>query len=135
MAKIENMEDAAVLYRKVEARLQERKDEYEKSIMKDKKALEQIQLVMMQLLKAAGVRSMNLPGVAEVKIVDKRTFGSSDWDTFLTFVVTQNKPELLHRRIHDANMQAFIDDKTFGGFIPPGVNVYTEALVKVLKGK
>ncbi len=134
-AKIENMEDAAVLYRKVEARVEAKKAEYEAAVAKDKKAMEQIELIMMQLLKAAGVRSMNLPGVAEVKIVDKRTFGFADPDTFLTFVVQNNKPELLHRRIHDANMQAFIDDKQFGGFIPPGINVFTVAQVKILKGK
>jgi hypothetical protein len=50
-------------------------------------------------------------------------------------MVTQNRPELLQKRIHEANMQAFIDDRQFGGFIPPGVSVYTEAQVKVLKGK
>jgi hypothetical protein len=134
------MQDAARLYRMVEARLEEKKAQYDEACKKDKRALEQLELIMLQMLKQAGVRGMNItrtdlpPHGADVKIVDKRVFGCGDWDTFYTFVVTQNKPELLQKRIHEANMQAFIDEHG-GDFIPPGVNVHTEAVIKVLKGK
>jgi hypothetical protein len=134
VATISNMQDAAVLYRKVQARLEEKAAAYAEDTRKEKKALEDIELVMLQLLKAAGVRSMNIPEVAEIKIVDKRVFGCADWDMFYTWLVTQNKPELLQKRIHEANMQAFIDENG-GNFLPPAVNVHTEATIKVLKGK
>lgn len=135
------MQDAATLYRRVEARLEEKKRVYDEACAKDKHALEQLELIMLQLLKGAGVRSMNIPrdvlppDGAEVKIVDKRVFGCADWDTFWTWMVTLNKPELLQKRIHEANMQSFLDDKQFGGFIPPAINVHTESFVKILKGK
>lgn len=130
---VQTMQDAATLYRKVEARLEAKKDEYEKACAKDKKALEALELIMLQMLKAEGVRVMDVPGVAEVKIVDKRVFGCADWDLFWTWLITNNKPELLQKRIHEGNMQSLIDDMK--GEIPPAVNVHTVAEVKVLKSK
>lgn len=134
MAEVTNMQQAAELYRKVQARLEVKKAEYDEACEKDKRGLEALELFMLQQLNAAGVRSMNVPGVAEVKIVDKRVFGCADWDMFYTWMVTQNKPELLQKRIHEANMQAFIDEHG-GHFLPPAVNVHTEATIKILKGK
>jgi hypothetical protein len=135
MAEVVTIEDAARLYRKVEARLTTKKEAYEKACAKDKHALEQLELIMLQLLKAAGTDKMNVPEIAEVVIAKKRTFGCSDWDTFWTWLQVHNRLELLQKRIHEGNMQAFIDDKQYGGFIPPTVNVFTEAFVKVLKPK
>jgi len=130
---VTNMQEAAELYRKVEARLAEKKEAYDLACEKDKHALEQLQVFMLQQLNAAGVHSMNIPGVAEVKIVNKRVFGCTDWDMFYTWIVMQNKPELLVKRIHEGNMQALAD--TSGGFLPPGVDAHTEANIKILKGK
>ncbi len=132
---VHTIEDAARLYRKVEARLEDKKTAYDKACAKDKHALEQLELIMLKLLKDAGTDKMNVPNVAEVVISTKRAFGCADWDMFYTWMVTQNKPELLQKRIHEGNMQAFIDDKKYGGFIPPAVNVHTEAFIKVLKPK
>jgi len=128
------MQEAAELYRKVEARIESKKQVYEEAVAKDKQALESLQVVMLAMLNEAGVASMNIPGIAEVKIVAKRVFGCADWDTFYTWIVLQNKVELLQKRIHEANMQAFIDEHG-GDFLPPAVNVHSEHIIKVLKGK
>lgn len=133
MAQVTNMQDAASLYKRVQERLETKRAAFDEECKKDKHALEQLELIMLQLLKAAGVTTMNVPDVAEVKIVNKRVFGCADWDIYYTWLVTQNKPELLQKRIHEANMQAFIDEH--GGFLPPGVNVHTEAVIKILKPK
>lgn len=133
MAEVTTMQDAAVLYRKVEARLEAKKDEYEKACAKDKKALESLELIMLQMLHAEGVRVMDVPGVAEVKIVDKRVFGCADWDLLFTWIVTNNKPEILQKRIHEANITTLINDMK--GELPPAINVHTVAEVKVLKSK
>lgn len=133
MAEVNNMFDAATLYKKVEARLEAKKNEYEAACAKDLKALDTLELIMLKLLQAEGVRSMDVPHVAEVKIVDKRVFGCADWDLFWTWMVQNNKPELLQKRIHEGNMQALIDEMK--GEIPPAVNVHTEAVIKVLKSK
>lgn len=139
-----SMQDAVVLYRKVEARLEEKKAAYDAACAKDRQALEQLELGMMQMLRAAGVSAMNVPGIAEVKIVNKRAFGCADWDLFMTWLVTNNKPELLQKRIHEGNMQFWIDEQQKlidkgeaapTSALPPAVNAHTQAIIKVLKGK
>lgn len=134
MVQITSMQQAAILYRKIEASLAAKEEKFREDTAKERHALEQLQLGMKQMLNAAGVKSMNVPGIAEVKIVDKRVFGCADWDLFFTWLVQHNKPELLQKRIHEGNMQAWIDDHQ-GQELPPAVNVHTEAVIKVLKGK
>lgn len=141
---VASMQDAVVLYRKVEERLEMKKQEYDAACAKDKQALEMLELGMMKMLREAGVASMNVPGIAEVKIVNKRVFGCGDWDLFLTWLVQFNKPELLQQRIHEGNMQHWIDEQQkliekgeaeVTSALPPAVNVHTKAVLKVLKGK
>ena len=132
---INTMEEAALAYRKIEEKLEAEQAAFEAKTAKHKQAMEQLTVVMTAMLNRAGVASMNIPGVAEIKLVPKRTFGCSDWDTFMTWLVEQNMPELLQKRIHEANMQHVVDTHGGGNFLPPGVNVYTVNTLKVLKGK
>jgi len=141
---IRTMEEACKVYRMVEARIEEKETAYTAAVAKDKLALEQLQVIMRAMLNQAGVQSMNIPGLAEVKIVPKRAFGCGDWDTFLTWLVVNNKPELLQQRIHEGNMQHWIDEQkkladagtiAADNILPPAVNVHTQNVIKVLKGK
>jgi len=138
------MQEAANVYRMVEARIAAKEEKFNAEIASDKKALDQLQTIMLAMLNQAGVTSMNIPGVAEVKLVPKRVFGCADWDLFFTWLVTQNKPELLQKRIHEGNMQDWIDHQKklvdagtipAEDMMPPAVNVHTQNVIKVLKGK
>jgi hypothetical protein len=83
---IKTMEEAARLYRKVEASLERKAVEYEAATTKEKEALKQLEVIMRAMLNQAGVAVMDVPGVAEVTIVPKRTFSSSDWDMTHTLI-------------------------------------------------
>lgn len=131
---IKSMDDAVRAYRKVEATLEAKETEYKAATAKYRQALEQLELCMIQFLRQAGVDSMNIVGLAEVKIVNKRTFGCADWDLFYKWIAENNLVELLWKRIHEGNMQHWIDEHG-GATLPPAVNVHTEAILKVLKGK
>lgn len=131
---VESMEEAAVLYRKIEARLEAKQAKFDAETAADRAALSQLETGMLGFLNQAGAQSMNIPGVAEVKIVNKRVFGCADWDIFMTWLVKNDKPELLQKRIHEGNMQQWIDEHG-GADLPPAVNVHTQAVLKVLKGK
>lgn len=131
---IKTMEEAAVLYRKVEASLERRAAEYEQSIKKEKEALKSLEVIMRAMLNQAGVAGMDVPGIAEVVIVPKRAYSSSDWDKTYDFLVANNCPEILQKRIHDGNMQHWIENHP-NDELPPGVNVFTEHTLKVLKSK
>lgn len=141
---VRTMEEAAKLYRMVEARIDQKQTEFDAAVSKDKKALEQLEIIMRAMLNQAGAQSMNVPGVAEIKIVSKRVFGCADWDLFFTWLVTNNKVELLQKRIHEGNMQHWIDEQqkladkgelSADDILPPAVNTHTENVIKVLKGK
>jgi hypothetical protein len=141
---IRTMEEACKTYRFVEERIAVAEEAHAAAIAKYKQALEQLQVIMRAMLNQAGVQSMNIPGLAEVKIVPKRAFGCADWNTFLTWLVVNNKPELLQQRIHEGNMQYWIDEQkkladagtiAADNILPPAVNVHTQNVIKILKGK
>jgi hypothetical protein len=131
---IKTMEEAARLYRKVEASLEEKAAEYEKKTEKEKLALKSLEVIMRAMLNQAGVQSMNVPGVAEVKIVPKTSYSSSDWDMTYTWLIDNDVPEVLQKRIHDGNMSHWIETHPEAG-LPPGISVFVEHTLKVLKGK
>lgn len=131
---INTMEEAARLYRKVEASLEEKAQAYEAATLKEKEALKQLEVVMRAMLNQAGVAKMDVPGIAEVAIVPKRTFSSSDWDMTYSWLVQNNCPEILQKRIHEGNMQYWLEQHP-GAELPPGINVYQENTLKVLKSK
>ena len=131
---VTTIEEAARLYRRVEASLEAKSKTYEESIKKEKDALKQLETIMRAMLNQAGATSVDIAGVAEVVIVPKRTFGNSDWDLFYDWVVQNNCPELFQKRLHEGNMQHWIDTHP-GADLPPGVNVFTEHTLKLLKSK
>jgi hypothetical protein len=131
---VTSIEEAARLYRQLEASLERKAEKYEASIAKEKRAMEQLEIGMRAILNTAGVDTMNVPGVAEVKLVRKRAFGCADWDGFMTYIVQKNVPELLQKRVHDGNMQHYVD-KTLLGELPPFINVHSEVVLKLLKPK
>jgi hypothetical protein len=131
---VTSIEEAARLYRQLEASIEAKEAKYKASIAKEERALEQLTIGMRAILNTAGVDTMNVPGVAEVKLVRKRAFGCADWDGFMTYIVQNNVPELLQKRIHEGNMQHYID-KTLNGELPPFTNVHTEVTLKLLKPK
>jgi hypothetical protein len=141
---IRTMEEAATLYRKVEAKIEAKQTEFDASVAKERRALEQLEVIMTAMLNQAGVESMNIPGVGEAVLTTKRTYGCGDWDLLYTWIVVNNKPELLHKRIHEGNMQYWIDEqnkRVVAGEIPateampPAVNVFSKNVFKLLKGK
>ena len=52
----------------------------------------------------------------------------------MEFFVKNDCPELLQKKIHESNMDYWIEQHP-GTELPPGVTVYTENILKVLKGK
>jgi hypothetical protein len=131
---VKTMEEAARLYRKVESSLEEKAAAYEAATQKEKQALKSLEVIMRAMLNQAGVSAMDVPGVAEVTIVPKRTYSSSDWDRTYDWLVANNCPEVLIKRIHEGNMQHWIDNHP-NDELPPGINVFTEHTLKVLKSK
>lgn len=130
---VNNIEEAARLYKRIEAAIEEKEKAFEEAVAPHKQALESLSTFMLSILNTSGVTSMNVKDVAEVRIVQKRTFSGADWDVFYNYVIANNCPELFIKRLHEENTQHWIDEHK--GEIPPGINVITKNTLKLYKPK
>ena len=56
-------------------------------------------------------------------------YWTSNWDAMRRFIIENQAPELLHERIHQTNLQQFLDEHP--GLLPPGLNVDSEYTITV----
>lgn len=59
----------------------------------------------------------------------KQSYWTSDWESMGKFVVENNAPELLEKRLHQGNMKQFLEEHP--DLLPPGINVDSEYSVTV----
>lgn len=55
-----------------------------------------------------------------------------DWESFYGYIVENNAPQLLHKRVHESNFEEFMQERQKDG-LPPGVNVVREYQIVVRK--
>lgn len=134
MPQITTLEEAGLLYRKIEARLDKRKKEYEESIAKDQKALENLQVFMLSTMNANNIKQIDIAHVGRLKVTPKRTYGCGDWAIFGDFVVQHGVTDLFQKRIHEGNMDKFIETLP-PGTLPPGINVFTKNIITITNPK
>ena len=56
-------------------------------------------------------------------------YWTSNWDAMRRFIIENQAPELLHERIHQTNLQQFLDEHP--GLLPPGLNADSEYTITV----
>lgn len=61
----------------------------------------------------------------------KRRYWTNDWEAMGRFIVEHGVPDLLEKRLHQANTQAFLEQHP--ELLPPGLNVDSEYTVTVRK--
>ncbi len=59
----------------------------------------------------------------------KKRFWTGDWDSMNRFILEHKVPELLEKRLHQGNTQAFLDQHP--DLLPPGLNVDSEYTITV----
>ena len=128
---INSMHDALVLYRKIEAKQDQLKAEYEAKNGKFVKAMQQLEIVMLKILDEQQVTHMKVEGLGLAKVVDKRRFGCADWSLFYPWVVANDRPDLFQKRLLDSAMEQFLEET---GSLPPACKLETTRTVTVLKG-
>lgn len=61
----------------------------------------------------------------------KRRYWTNDWEQMGKFIVQHNVPELLEKRLHQGNTEAFLEQHP--DLLPPGLNVDSEYTITVRK--
>jgi hypothetical protein len=103
----------------------ENKDELLKSDMDE---LEQLMLALCNELGADSIKTDEGTIMRSIK----ERFSCNDWDNFYKFIVQNNIPQVLEKRIHQSNFKEFLSGKEDEG-LPDGVNVMKEFTITVRK--
>lgn len=103
-------------------------EEQDKALKADMAQLEAAMLDVCNQINADSIKTSH--GTVMRKLNER--FFCQDWDNFYQFVLTNEAPHLLERRIHQTNFKEFMRDHEGSG-LPPGVNVMREYGVTVRK--
>jgi hypothetical protein len=61
----------------------------------------------------------------------KQRYWTSDWESMNKFILAHGVPELLEKRLHQANTKSFLEQHP--DLLPPGLNVDSEYTITVRK--
>ncbi len=103
-------------------------EEQDKALKADMAQLEAAMLDVCNQINADSIKTSH--GTVMRKLNER--FFCQDWDNFYQFVLANEAPHLLERRIHQTNFKEFMKDHEGSG-LPPGVNVMREYGVTVRK--
>jgi len=105
--------------------------EYEDADKALKADMAQIEVALLELCNSVNADSIRTTHGTVMRKLNERFF-CQDWDNFYKFVLENEAPHLLERRIHQSNFKEFLSNHGDDG-LPPGVNVMREYGVTVRK--
>lgn len=116
------------VYLKMNAKLSELKSAFE---AEEKTLKDQMAKVKAALL--VYCKEQNLDSVKTAEGLFYRTvrtsYWTNDWESMGKFIVENNAPELLEKRLHQGNMKQFLEEHP--DLLPPGLNVDSEYSITV----
>jgi hypothetical protein len=124
------LERLAKIYMKIRTAIQEINKEYEGKIEELKAQQELVANAMKDQMMAQGMKTARTNN-GTIILGQKQRFFTQDWDAFKTFVVEHDALDLFEKRIHQSNMQQFLEANP--ALVPPGLNAETEYTVSVRK--
>jgi hypothetical protein len=106
-------------------------------VWKDREAdlTEQLDIIKRELLdlcKDHGANSIRTKAGTLIRTVNTR-YWTNNWDEFYKIMLTHNAPDLLEKRIHQANMKQFLEENP--EILPAGLNVDSEYTLMVRRSK
>lgn len=105
--------------------------EYEEADKALKADMAQIEGALLDLCNSVNADSIKTNKGTVMRKLNERFF-CNDWDNFYKFVLDNEAPHLLERRIHQGNFKEFLGVHSGDG-LPPGINVMREYGVTVRK--
>ena len=92
--------------------------------------MKQVKQGLLEYCKAQNVDSVRLAdGSGMFYRTVKKRFWTSDWDSMSRFILEHKVPELLEKRLHQGNTQAFLEQHP--DLLPPGLNMDSEYTITV----
>ena len=124
------VEKLVKVYLKMNSKLSELKAAFEAEEKTLKEQMVKVKSALLEYCKEQNVESVRTTEGLFYRGVTTR-YWTNDWESMGKFVVENNVPELLEKRLHQGNMQQFLEEHP--DLLPPGLNVDSEYTITVRK--
>lgn len=104
--------------------------EHEAELSKVEDGMNQVKMALLEYCKANSIESVRTNAGMFYRSIKQR-YWTNDWESMGKFVVENNVPELLEKRLHQGNTKAFLEQNP--DLLPPGLNVDSEFTITVRK--
>lgn len=122
------VEKLVKVYIKIKNTLAEKKAVYDEEEKKLKDKMAKVKSALLDYCREEGVESVKTSEGLFYRTVSTR-YWTNDWESMGRFIVENNVPDLLEKRLHQGNMVQFLKDNP--DTLPPGLNVDSEYTVTV----
>jgi hypothetical protein len=122
------VEKLVKVYIKINNTLAEKKAAYDEEEKKLKDKMAKVKSALLDYCREEGVESVKTSEGLFYRTVSTR-YWTNDWESMGRFIVENNVPDLLEKRLHQGNMVQFLKDNP--DTLPPGLNVDSEYTVTV----
>ena len=113
---------------RVYAKMRDRLEVLQRDVTVVEDSMKAIKSALLEYCKANGMDSVRTAYGLAYKTV-RTTYSTADWESFHKFVLENNAPHLLEKRLHQGNMKDFMADNP--EFIPPGLNASNEYVMTI----
>jgi hypothetical protein len=118
------------VYRRIRAAIEEKDEQYKKDIGELKENLDVVADKLLGICKDQDIDSLRTANGTVSRRVKTR-YWTTDWESLYTTVKEFDAPFLLEQRIHNTNMQQFLDDNPEA--FPPGLQIDRKYVITVRK--
>jgi len=125
-----SIEDMVEAYRNVRDTIAKRKEVFEAQMEKLEESLGVISAAILEFCNEHNLDSVKTPMGTVSRRVQSR-YWTNDWESMYNFVVEQNIPFVLEKRIHNGNMQQFLDENP--DLMPMGLQLDRKFVIQVRK--
>ncbi len=122
------IEKLVKIYLKIKTKRSELTAAFEEQDAELEKQMKKIKSALLEHCKANNADSVRTPEGLFYRTV-KRSYWTNDWESMNKFIVENEVPQLLEKRIHQGNMKEFLENNP--DLLPPGLNVDSEYVITV----
>ena len=115
---------------KVYLKMRAAKADLEAQVKKIDAQMDQVKAGLLDYLKVQNLETVRTGAGLFYRSVKKR-FTTNNWEAMGKFVLEHQIPELYEKRLHQGNMQTFLEEHP--DLLPPGLNVDSEYQITVRK--
>lgn len=125
-----SVEHLVKAYRKIRDAIAQKKEEFESQMKNLESDLDVVSKAILEFCNEHNLDSVKTPMGTVSRRVQTR-YWTNDWESMYNFVVDNNIPFVLEKRIHNTNMQQFLDDNP--DLLPAGLQIDRKYVIQVRK--